>query len=235
MGVFPDKRSGPGSGSVEECRPPPLSATAPSTCSCGVTTSPTSCGSAPTTRAPAPASASPPWQPVHAGLQQCPEEKPRVGADVGAAELQVQLRCRVLAADLHGGAESEQGLAVVQSEEHPGRGPLVGPQPQVGDAQRGEDRRQRTGVTQDAGSEPASELGEPAGTLRVDIPTPNLEDHSLSVRTLPRHHRHVRRRATMSRVKELAGFRWFEMSGRSGWPGRGAPPWAGSRPVLRGA
>ncbi|NYG55360.1 DUF6361 family protein [Nocardioides perillae] len=39
----------------------------------------------------------------------------------------------------------------------------------------------------------------------------------------------------MSRVKELAGFRWFGMSGRSGWPGRGAPPWAGSRPVLRGA
>lgn len=39
----------------------------------------------------------------------------------------------------------------------------------------------------------------------------------------------------VSRVKELAGFRWFEMSGRSGWPGRGAPPWAGSRPVLRGA
>jgi hypothetical protein len=36
-------------------------------------------------------------------------------------------------------------------------------------------------------------------------------------------------RMCVSRVKELAGFRWFEMSGSSGRPGLGGPPVAGSR------
>ncbi len=31
----------------------------------------------------------------------------------------------------------------------------------------------------------------------------------------------------LSRVKKLAGFRWVERLGWSGWPGPGAPPWAG--------
>ena len=40
---------------------------------------------------------------------------------------------------------------------------------------------------------------------------------------------------TVSRVKKLAGFRSIGMSGRSGWPGPGARPWAGSRPAPRAA
>lgn len=39
----------------------------------------------------------------------------------------------------------------------------------------------------------------------------------------------------MSRVKELAGFRWIQRWGFSGRPGPGAPPAAGSRPGPRGA
>lgn len=47
-----------------------------------------------------------------------------------------------------------------------------------------------------------------------------LDDHQ--VRTWTSWHR-------LSRVKELAGFRWFEMWGWWGRPGPGAPPVAGSR------